>query len=214
MEIQKIAIDKLFPNDWNPNYIKQAHYEKLKRFIQNQGSVLPIVARVHPTKKGAFQIIDGFHRWQIARQLGQTEIDAVIVEAADDQAKILTINLNYLRGQAKAMEYAQLIHNLTELHTVDELALVLPDDKPGLLDRLELLQLPDDFARELGDRAEAADKEKLTTISFQVTEGQKEIIESALEDVDRRKKGSALTELVKAGAEKFAAVAADGSLTT
>lgn len=214
MEIQRIAIDKLFPNDWNPNHIKPGHYEKLKRFIQKQGSVLPIVARSHPTKKSAFQIIDGFHRWQIARELGQTEIDAVIVDAPDDQAKILTINLNYLRGQAKAREYAQLIHNLTELHTVDDLALVLPDDKPALLDRLELLQLPADFGRDLKERAEDADKEKLTTISFQVTEEQKEIIESALEDVDRRKKGTALAELVKAGSEKFTAVVADGSLTT
>jgi ParB family chromosome partitioning protein len=215
MNIQKISIEKIFPNDWNPNHIKHAHYDKLKRFIQKEGAILPIVIRQHPTKKSAYQIIDGYHRWQIWKELGYAEVEAVVVEAADDRARILTVNLNYLRGQAKPREYAKLIHDLEELHTIDDLAQILPDDKPALLDRLELLQLPETLDRELRSQAEEADKEKLSTIMFQVTDEQKDIIESALEIVDSRKKGKALTELVKAGSEAIrGATPAQSSLTT
>jgi ParB/RepB/Spo0J family partition protein len=201
MNFEKIQIDKLIPNDWNPNHIKKAAADKLKRFIQAQGDVLPLVVRNHPDKKGCYQIIDGFHRWQIFKELAYAEVDCVVIEATDDQAKILTVNLNYLRGQAKPIEYAKLIHDLTELHSLEDLELVLPESKPQLLDKLELLQLPSDVKRELEQKSGEQEKESLTTISFQVTSEQKGIIETALDAVDRKKKGTALTDLVKAGLE-------------
>ena len=200
MNIIQIAIDKLIPNDWNPNHIKPDHYAKLKRNIQSHGEVIPIVVRVHPDKKGYHQIIDGYHRWQIYKELGKETVDCVLVEVTDDQAKILTINLNYLRGQAKKREYAELIHSLSELHSLEDLELILPDSKPQLLDDLELLQLPSEFSREIKEKTEEQAKETLTSISFQVTEDQRLAIEAALEKVDRKKKGTALCELIEAGA--------------
>jgi len=201
MNIQKIPIDKLIPNDWNPNHIKKAVMDKLRRYIKAQGSVLPIVARVHPKKKGYYQIIDGEHRHLIYKEFGYADADCVVIEATDDQAKILTVNLNWMRGQAKPREYAKLIHDLSQLHSIDDLALILPDDKPALLDKLELLKLPDEFGADLKAKAQQDEKDKLQTISFQVTDEQKAVIEASLSTVDSRHKGKALTDLVKAGSE-------------
>jgi len=199
MEIQKVKIDRLIPNTWNPNHIKQKIYKKLKSFIENNGSVLPLVARPHPTKRSCFEIIDGYHRWKIFRELGHKEVEINIVKVTDEGAKIMTVNLNYMRGQAKPKEYAELVHELNEKYTLDDLSLVLPDSKPQLLDRLDLLKLPSDMQESIETKSSEDEKESLDTIRFQVTAVEKEIIETALKSSDKKKKGTALADLVKAG---------------
>lgn len=208
MDIVRIAIDKAVPNTWNPNHIKPKIYTKLKSQIKAGGNILPIVVRQHPSKRGCFEIIDGFHRWKISQELGYTEIDVIQVEADDNQAKLLTVNLNYMRGNPKPHEYAQLIHSLTEFYTVDDLALMLPEDKPLILDKLELLKLPSDLHDELESKADQESKDTLTTISFQVTEEEKATIDAALSKSDKKKKGTALAEIAKAALEN------NSSLTT
>ena len=214
MEIQRIKIEKIFPNDWNPNHLKAEFYKKLKRYIQKDaGAVIPLVVRSHPKRKGCYEIIDGFHRWKIYQELKHTEVDAVVVKVNDEQAKILSTNLNYMRGQAKPMQYAQLIHSLTEKYTLDDLELLLPESKPQLLDKLELLKLPEVSKSRLEDASEEQEKESLSTLKVQVTEEEKETIEGALKQSDLKKKGAALTVLVKAGAEALRLRSA-GSLKT
>lgn len=201
MEIQKINIDKLFPNTWNPNHIKKPIYQKLKNYIQKEGSIIPLVVRPHPNKRASYEIIDGFHRWNIYKELGSTEVEAIVLKVNDEQAKVLSVNLNYMRGSAKPMEYAKLIHDLNEKYTLDDLEMILPDSKPQLLDKLDLLKLPGDLQSELESNAANEEKEALETIKFQVTPEQKEVIDAALKNSDKKKKGAALTELVKAGSE-------------
>jgi ParB family chromosome partitioning protein len=209
MDIQKIKIDRIHPNTWNPNHLKKRLYEKLKSYIKAEGAVLPLVLRLHPSKRGCFEIIDGFHRWKIYQELGQAEVNAVVLDIPDEKARILSVNLNYMRGSAKPMEYARLIHDLSEKLTLDDLSLLLPEDKPQLLDKLELLKLPSDLKEDLESKSSENEKETLTTIHFQVTAGEKEIIDAALDKSDKRKKGTALAELVKAGSRVI-----EGSLTT
>ena len=201
MNIIQISLDRLVPNDWNPNHIKKDLYVKLRRVIKSQQeAILPIVVRKHPTKKSHYQIIDGFHRFKIYQELKRPDIDAVVIDVSDEQAKILTINLNYLRGEKKPREYAQLIHDLEETMTLDDMALILPETKPQLLDRLELLKLPSDMDKELNESAKKEEKEALETVRFQVTAEEKASIEAALSETNLKRKGAALTELVKAAA--------------
>ena len=201
MEIQRILIDKILPNTWNPNHIKKDIYNKLKTHIKKAGAVLPVVLRVHPTKRAGYEIIDGYHRCEIYKELGHTEVDAVVISVSDERAKILTINLNYMRGSAKPMEYAKLIHSLNEKYTLDALELMLPESKPKLLDKLELLKLPGDMQDELKAKAAEEGKDAITTIHFQVTADEKEVIEDALKRSDKKKKGAALAELAKAASQ-------------
>jgi len=215
MEIQRIKIDKIFPNDWNPNHLKADLYKKLKRYIQKDaGAVIPLVLRPHPKRKGSYELIDGFHRWKIYQELKHTEVDAVVVSASDEQARILSVNLNYMRGQAKPMQYARLVHALNEKYTLDDLELLLPESKPQLLDKLELLKLPEVSKSRLEESSEEQEKETLSTLKVQVTEGEKDTIEEALKQSDLKKKGAALTELVKAGAEALRLRSPAGSLKT
>ena len=199
-EIKQIEISKLVANGWNPNHIKPALREKLKRNMEKSGQVLPIVVRAHSGRRGKYEIIDGYHRSEIAKELGWETLDCVIVDAGDDQAKILTVNLNYMRGNAKPKEYAKLVHSLNESFTLEQLSQTLPENELQLQDSLDLLKLPDELEKEVEERAAKEAEEKLTTLTIHATDEEKSAIEEALKLSEKKKKGAALAELVRLGA--------------
>ena len=148
MDITMIAVDKIRPNNWNPNVIPEDVLRKLRAEIEKKGMCEPIHVRTHE-KTGAYEIVDGFHRWSIAKEVGLTEIPAIIQDYDEQEAKIKTIQLNYMRGTAIPIRMANLIHELSKEMTIEELAKRLPYEEVELQDNLELLKLPEDFGNEL-----------------------------------------------------------------
>ncbi len=64
-----------------------------RRLLEAAGSLPPIV--VHRT---TMRVVDGFHRVQVARQLGMTEIAARLFDSDDESAFLLGITLNIGHG--------------------------------------------------------------------------------------------------------------------
>jgi ParB-like chromosome segregation protein Spo0J len=96
MQIQKIAIEKLKPAIYNPRKnLKPGdpEYDKIKRSIQEFGYVEPIIWN---QKTG--NIVGGHQRYKILKELGETEIDCVIVDLDDTREKALNIALNKATG--------------------------------------------------------------------------------------------------------------------
>ncbi len=96
--LQWIPAELLTANDYNPNKVSQDNLELLKQSILSNGWTLPIVVR------SDYTIIDGFHRWTIARQeplksmLGG-KVPVVIVEHENRDGDIYgTITHNRARG--------------------------------------------------------------------------------------------------------------------
>jgi len=96
MNIQKISIDKLSHAKYNPR-IDLKHgdkeYEKLKRSIQEFGYVEPIV-----WNEQTGNIISGHQRFKILKELGNIEIDCVVVNEDEQKEKALNIAMNKISG--------------------------------------------------------------------------------------------------------------------
>jgi ParB-like chromosome segregation protein Spo0J len=78
MNIQKISVDKLNPAEYNPRKdLKPGdkEYEKLKRSIEEFGYVEPVIWN---QKTG--NVVGGHQRLKVLLDLGQTEIDCVVVD--------------------------------------------------------------------------------------------------------------------------------------
>lgn len=60
--VRIVDSDKLRPNDYNPNVVSADNLKLLTQRVMANGWTLPIV--VHPD----YTIIDGFHRWTVARR--------------------------------------------------------------------------------------------------------------------------------------------------
>jgi hypothetical protein len=73
--------------------------EALKQCMHQTGpeKTLPIIVRL--MVDGGYELVDGEHRWIIAKELGWTKISVIIREADDLQAKAYCVSYNKLRGR-------------------------------------------------------------------------------------------------------------------
>jgi DNA modification methylase len=96
MKLERIPIDKLKAAEHNPRKdLKPGdpEYEKLKRSIQTFGYVEPVL-----WNKRTGNIIGGHQRFKVLVELGQKEIDCVVVDMNLADEKALNIALNKISG--------------------------------------------------------------------------------------------------------------------
>lgn len=183
MEVIDIEVKRIRPNTYNPNIVPDDILAKLGAEIAHKGVCVPIVVR----KKGdGYEIVDGFHRWRICRDLGWEEIPCIIQDYDDNEAKMKTIQLNYMKGEAVPVKLASLIHELSKEIKLEDLAKRLPYEEPQLIDNLELLKLPDDFGKEIEERAMAEEQEMPSVMTFVVEKEGAELVEEAIKKVVER----------------------------
>lgn len=123
IEIKWIKTELFVENPWNPNRMSRENLKKLTHEIRNKGFAAPVLARPF---QGRYQIIDGEHRWKIARDLGLVAIPCVITQLDDVEARIKTLQLNGLKGENEPDRLAKLLHELCETDAIESLAKVLP----------------------------------------------------------------------------------------
>lgn len=189
-----VTLDRVHPNDWNPNELSAEGYAKLKRGISkvlqsNPRRIPPIIVRRHPELKGQYQIIDGFHRWKAMGDLKQEKINVFVIKADDATARILTNTLNYLRGSPNQERYAQGLVELVELGmTTTELSDLLPDTAEDIdnlisaadvsVEAYEKLRSEDEKA--LDSLSKAGEDEVWVELKFKVTVEQAQVVEQEL----------------------------------
>lgn len=198
-----VPIEKVHPNDWNPNELKGEMFVKLtrgiKRTLDEAGEIPPIVVRPSPKEKGQYEIVDGFHRWLVFKELKQPRIGVFVLKVGDKTARILTRTLNYLRGDPDRQRYAQGLVELVELGaTEQELTDFLPESPEEIeqlweeaevtveaVDALSDLHDEDDDA--IGDGS--GSEEVWVDLKFRVAFGQAEVIEREINRISLSLKG-------------------------
>ena len=178
MEIIMIELNKIIPNDYNPNVVAEDTMAKLRAEIAHKGLCEPIIVRGRGND--GYEIVDGFHRWMICRDLGFKEIPCIIQDYDSQEAKIKTLQLNYMRGSAVPIKLASLIHDLNKEISLEDLAKRLPYEEPQLMDSLELLKLPEDFGMSVERQAMEESQEMPMVVSFVLYKNQVEVIEQAI----------------------------------
>jgi len=225
-----LPIAQVEPNTWNPNEMEKGALKKLRAGVElllKQGVQPPPIV-VRELARGRYQIIDGYHRWLVFKDLKQAEIPAVTVNVDDATARILTDTLNYLRGQPDRLKYSEFIADLVKDQgkSLDDLALLLPESKDELSDILQesdaglaaimAINEREDAVQREEDAASLQPENTWLELNFKVTQPMAEVIEreiarieSTLAGKNRRGRAlefmaatSAATPLPDAGAPK------------
>jgi len=195
LRITEINVGHLTPNPWNPNRMSVPMRAKLKAYVEREGLVEPLVVR--PRGEG-YEILGGFHRWGIAKELGYSSVPCVVVDVDDRRARILSINLNELKGQSLPALLAELIHDLSRDLSFEDLASQLPYDADELRDTLDLLKIPDGLEATLAAEAQQQAREKPSVLTFVVDDA--DIVEAAIEQMKARgiaTRGGALVAMAR-----------------
>jgi ParB-like chromosome segregation protein Spo0J len=111
MLIKKLKVDDLINSgaDYNPRKISKEELEKLKRSIKEFGYVEPVI---YNEKTGV--IVGGHQRVTALKELGQTEVDCVIVSFDTDKEKALNIALNKISGDWDEDKLSALLMDIKE----------------------------------------------------------------------------------------------------
>jgi len=171
--IIRIPLDRLLPHPENPNRMAKANFEKLKRHIKQSGNYEPLIVRKHPEIENHFQIINGHHRAEALKQIGETFADCVEWDLNDDAARLLLATLNRLGGKDELNAKASLYKSLSIKFSVRELTKLLPDNK-------QTIEKLKDITKPLEGFADSS-KAFLNTLVFFLDDDQIETVETALE---------------------------------
>ena len=203
MDIRKIEVSKLVENTWNPNIMPEKKFTALVKHIKKGDMVQPILVRPFPRKKEdlnefeketlkdiplpEFEIVDGAHRFKAAKQAGLKEINCVVVNFSNDQAKKATIAMNNIKGYMQDMQLAALIEQLSKNTSLEKLSSELAYDEKELANYIKLLDAPEDFS-DLIKHPE----DQSVTLTFVVSVKKEKVITEALEKTGLDSKGQAL----------------------
>lgn len=159
-----VPIDKCVPNDWNPNEMTRAAFDRLVKEIKETGMINPI--HVVPVEDGTYRIIGGEHRWRAARALGHETIECKVLTEErfqdEDLQKFINMRQNMLRGEMNPEKFARLYEDMARRYSNDalrDLMAVTDEDEwryyvDGVEGGLESAGLPKDMVNEFKERVQ------------------------------------------------------------
>ena len=109
MKLEKLEINKLKMAEYNPRKElteKDPEYIKIKKSINEFGYVSPIIINSDMT------VISGHQRLKVLKDLGNTEIECIIVNFDKSKEKMLSVALNKISGE---WDYQKLENLFNEL---------------------------------------------------------------------------------------------------
>jgi ParB/RepB/Spo0J family partition protein len=151
--MQSIPRELIHPNEWNVNAFDPEHYPKLVESIRQKGFMEPLKVTLDPAREGHYLLVDGYHRWKAAGELGVRDLPCEVWDISPEEAKVRGLQLNYLRGQPVPDRLAGLVHDLNRTLPLEDLAAMLPWSVEQLRDSLTLLQLPADLQEQVEQQA-------------------------------------------------------------
>lgn len=98
--VQWVSVEQIEANDYNPNSVAPPEMALLRRSIEADGYTQPIV--VWRREDGHYEVIDGFHRNIIGRELKLTHLPVVVVnEASTDRNDRIASTIRHNRARGK-----------------------------------------------------------------------------------------------------------------
>jgi ParB/RepB/Spo0J family partition protein len=179
--VRSIELDKLVSCPDNPNRMSKANFGKLVRNIERTGLYEPILVRGHPESEGRFQIINGEHRYRALARLGYKDADCIVWDVDGEQADILLVTLNRLRGSDELGKKLNLLRRMNKRIESAELAKLVPQTAKQI-ERLTNLKMP-------SVSAEANAKCFLNPMVFFVNDAQQKTIEDAISSAEESQSG-------------------------
>lgn len=105
-QVVYISVDVLKPNVYNPQTMDKKFEQLLKKNIETKGFSIPIVINKDKT------IINGEHRWRIAKSLGMKEVPCIILDLPPAEERLACIAFNKFVGDTDLVSLAKLVTDI------------------------------------------------------------------------------------------------------
>lgn len=119
-----VPIEKIIPNNYNPNSVAPPEMKLLYDSIREDGYTMPIVC-YHIPEKDSYVIVDGFHRYRIMldhpdiREREGGMLPVSVINKTLDNRMASTIRHNRARGSHDVDLMSNIVRELTDLGRSD-----------------------------------------------------------------------------------------------
>lgn len=180
MKIEKIKIKIIKPSKFNPRIDlkpEDEEYQKIKKSVLEFGLVEPFIVN-----KRTGNLISGHQRLKVLKELGEKEVEAVIVDLSKAKEKALNLAINKIAGR---WDYPRLKDLIIEIDTGEfdiEATGFTEEEIEELITKFAIIDI-DKLLNEL-DMSQAIDKPLWAVIR---TDGKnQEILEKVLTLLEKR----------------------------
>lgn len=134
----EIDIKELVKADWNYKTDDEAKLKKLQENIKRNGQIENIIIRELDT--GFFEIVNGNHRYEALLSLNQNNVMCYnLGKISDSQARRIAIETNETRFETDNIKLAELISEISQDFTLEDLEETMPFNQTELTNFKELL---------------------------------------------------------------------------
>lgn len=113
---KSINVEKIIPNEINPNNMPKKTFNKLKASLKEFGQLNPIIVREMSNDK--YQIIDGEWRWRASKEIGKSKLECKVVKASkEDVAKLILAST--IKGKHDVYASSKIIEKILDEKGVD-----------------------------------------------------------------------------------------------
>lgn len=151
VELHSVKVNSIRANKYNCNVMDEAEYTALVADLKQMGNpegITPIVVREldQMEKKAIFELIDGEHRWNAAKELKWERLPAMVFPKGtitQQQALVLNFKVNRQRGSHDPFKEAKFYHYLTvnQQQTQKDVGKLLNLDPSTISKRISILNL-------------------------------------------------------------------------
>ena len=111
MNFKKVFISELSPAKYNPRKnldTEDPEYQRIKKSIEEFGYVDPIIVN------SDYTVIGGHQRLKVLKEMGQAQIDVVVVDLPKTKEKALNVALNKIAGEWDMTQLSIVLSELKE----------------------------------------------------------------------------------------------------
>jgi ParB family chromosome partitioning protein len=113
VEMTMLPVSSLRPNSWNPNTLSEIDQTELGVEVRRNGRTSKTIL-VRPLKHATYEIVDGEHNWQAAKDAGHVQVPCEVAHLDDFEAMRLTYVRN-LQGNRDPLRTGRLFQRMLEL---------------------------------------------------------------------------------------------------
>jgi len=188
---RRIPLIALVPRRDRSSTLARRGRAALRRHLAATGLYPPLIVRRHPSRPGRFEILDGAGRAEVLAELGAADARCEVWAVSDEQADLLAVSLNHLRGRPDVRARARQVRRLVRKLGPDAAAEALAMTARALGQQLDVLRRP---------RAARPDRPlDLRPVVFHLTAPQTQLLRETLRRFDGpgRGRGDALAEALR-----------------
>ena len=142
-DVRVVGISQVRANGYNPNEMEADMFDLLTEAVRSEGMNQPVLVRPDPDNEGGFIVVDGEHRFKVAKATGLKRLAVVVVPYTEEQAKVRTISMNQMRGQFIPIKLARMLVDLQKTYSDTEIRRMTGIAEDEQLSLSMLMAVPD-----------------------------------------------------------------------